>query len=91
MEESRETAAAARENMKDLAAAMKTTLETAQASLKQSELTLSAYSEDSPLVTELNKTLRELGATSRSLRQLSDYLERHPESLLRGKAVLKGQ
>jgi hypothetical protein len=39
---------------------------------------------------ELNKTLREFSATARSLRQLADYLERHPESLLRGKTGLKG-
>lgn len=89
--ESKETAASVRKDMKELVASTKTTLESAQAVLKQSEQTLQAYSGDSPLVTEMNKTLRELGATSRSLRHLSDYLERHPESLLRGKAIIKGQ
>ena len=32
-----------------------------------------------------NRTLIEVGAAARSFRDLSDYLERHPEALLRGK------
>ena len=42
-------------------------------------------SEDSPLIVELQNTLKEIAAASRSLRQLADYLEQHPETLLRGK------
>ena len=90
MNETKETMAAARGDMKELVTSTKKTLETAQAALRQSEQTLQAYSDDSRLVTELNKTLRELSATTRSLRHLSDYLERHPESLIQGKAVTKG-
>ncbi|MEW8428853.1 MAG: paraquat-inducible protein B, partial [Candidatus Thiodiazotropha sp.] len=41
--------------------------------------------QDSPLMTELSVTLRELGAAARSIRLMSEYLERHPEALLRGK------
>jgi paraquat-inducible protein B len=33
----------------------------------------------------MRETLRELNRAARSLRTLSDYLEQHPESLLRGK------
>ncbi|OPY84629.1 MAG: Paraquat-inducible protein B [Syntrophus sp. PtaU1.Bin208] len=88
--EGKATAAALREEVRELVASTKTTLESAQAMMKQSELTLQTYSEDSPLVVEMNRTLRELGAASRSLRQLSDYLERHPDSLLKGKAIPKG-
>ncbi len=44
-----------------------------------------ALSEDSPLIVELEGTLKEIAAASRSLRQLADYLEEHPESLIRGK------
>ncbi len=40
---------------------------------------------DSPLQTELVKALRELSASARSIRIMSEYLERHPEALLRGK------
>lgn len=90
LNETKETMAAARGDIKELVASTKSTLESAQVALKQSEQTLQAYSDDSRLVAELNKTLRELSATSRSFRNLSDYLERHPEALIRGKASAKG-
>jgi paraquat-inducible protein B len=41
--------------------------------------------EDSPLVADLQNTLKEVSAMSRSIRELADYLEQHPETLLRGK------
>jgi paraquat-inducible protein B len=41
--------------------------------------------EDSPRTYELSKTLEELSAAARSLRTMTDYIERHPEALLRGK------
>ncbi|MEN8178630.1 MAG: MlaD family protein [Pseudomonadota bacterium] len=41
--------------------------------------------DDSLLQAELVKTLRELSAAARSIRIMSEYLERHPEALLRGK------
>jgi len=42
-------------------------------------------SEDSPLMVELESTLKEISAMSRSLRQVADYLDQHPEALIRGK------
>ena len=36
-------------------------------------------------VQQLGSTLQEVSRASRSLRVLADYLERHPEALLRGK------
>ncbi len=42
-------------------------------------------SADSPLMVELENTLQEISATGRSLRELADYLEQHPETLIRGK------
>ncbi len=42
-------------------------------------------SEDSPLIVKLEETLKEVSAASRSLRQLADSVEEHPESLIRGK------
>ena len=86
LEETREAMVA----VKGLVASSQSTFDAARAALKQTEATLQAYSPDSPLITELNKTLRQLSATSRSFRNLSDYLERHPESLLRGKSGGKG-
>lgn len=41
---------------------------------------------DSRLSWLVNETLQELAASARSLRVLTDYLERHPEALLSGKA-----
>ena len=46
-------------------------------------------SEDSPLIVDLENTLKEISAMSRSLRHLSNYLEEHPEVLIRGKAKAK--
>jgi paraquat-inducible protein B len=43
------------------------------------------FGQDSPLIRELTATLGELGAAARSIRHMSEYLERHPEALLRGK------
>jgi paraquat-inducible protein B len=88
--ETRATVVAVRGDLKELVTSSKSAIESAQAVLKQSEQTLQAYSPDSPLVTELHRTLRDLSSTSRSFRNLSDYLERHPESLLRGKTGDKG-
>jgi paraquat-inducible protein B len=43
--------------------------------------------EGSPLSVELRRALNEVTGAARSLRVLSDYLERHPEALLRGKGA----
>lgn len=40
---------------------------------------------DNPLQQDLRNTLSELSKAAQSLRVLTEYLERHPESLLRGK------
>lgn len=41
---------------------------------------------DAPNQQALHEALEQLGRSARSLRQLTDYLERHPEALLRGKS-----
>lgn len=66
----------------DITPTAKATLDEARKTLKEAERTLSS---DSPMQYELQETLRELGRTAQSMRLLSDYLERHPESLIRGK------
>lgn len=40
---------------------------------------------NSPLQSEAHRALGELAAAARSLRIMADYLERHPEALIRGK------
>ena len=42
-------------------------------------------SPDSPLMVDLENTLKEISAMSRSIRQLANYLDQHPEALIRGK------
>lgn len=56
---------------------------TAQRVLKNTDKTL--LGQDAPAQQELRDALQEVARTARSLRVLSDYLERHPEALIRGK------
>lgn len=44
-----------------------------------------AISPDAPLVVDLENSLKEITAMSRSIRELSEYLEQHPGSLIFGK------
>ena len=59
------------------------------AAMKDARKTLSSaertLADDSPLQTDVRQTLQELTRAAGSIRVLTDYLERHPESLLRGK------
>jgi paraquat-inducible protein B len=61
---------------RDTLAAAKQTFGSAEATLQQ----------DSPMQSDVHQALQELTRTLQSLNALSDYLERHPESLLRGKS-----
>jgi paraquat-inducible protein B len=63
---------------------MTTTLEQARKSLAAAEQTLAT---DSALPVKMKSALDEMSAAARSLRLLLDYLERHPEALLRGKGT----
>jgi paraquat-inducible protein B len=49
----------------------------------------SLFSKDSPAPQDLRDTLQEVTRAARSVRVLIDYLERHPEILLRGKPAEK--
>jgi paraquat-inducible protein B len=48
-------------------------------------------SDDSPLMVDLQNTLQEISAMSRSIRQLTNYLDQHPEALIRGKGKPGGK
>jgi paraquat-inducible protein B len=58
------------------------TLAQAQGAMQNAKDVLS---QNSPLQTDLSNTLLELSRAAKSVSTLVDYLERHPESLLRGK------
>lgn len=70
------------------------TLPGVTATLDQLQNTLrsanSAIADDSPQREKLGDTLQELERMSRSLRDLADYLGRHPESLIRGRPKAAG-
>jgi paraquat-inducible protein B len=61
---------------------IRVTLDDVRKTLKSANSTLA---EDSPQREQLGEAIDELGRMSRSLRDLSDYLGRHPESLIRGR------
>jgi paraquat-inducible protein B len=69
-------------SVKGMSEEARTTLEKARAALG----TIDGMADgDSRLGFQLIQTLQDLGAASRSLRALTDYLGRHPEALLQGK------
>jgi paraquat-inducible protein B len=58
------------------------TLKEAQEAMKNAK---EALSQGAPLQNDLGSTLLELSRAARSVSALADYLERHPEALIRGK------
>lgn len=69
-------------NFDEVAGAARTSLEKLQKTLSAME---GITGKDSTLGYQLSTTLKELGAAARAVRDLADYLERHPEALLHGK------
>ena len=75
----------------DLVPPLKTTIEelrkavgSASQVLKNTDATL--LGKEAPAQQELRDALQEVATAARSVRVLADYLERHPESLIRGKS-----
>ncbi len=68
----------------ELAPQAKQMLEAAQRAMESAS---HALAEDAPLQRGVTGTLAELRRASQSLRSLADYLQRHPEALLRGKTA----
>lgn len=67
----------------DLAPQMKETLAEARRTLDTAR---SAFSDDAPLQRNARDTLEQVGKAAASVRVLTDYLQLHPEALVRGKA-----
>jgi paraquat-inducible protein B len=65
-----------------LAPQVNATLKEAEGAMKNAKDLLG---QDAPLQTDLSSTLLQLSRAAKSVSALVDYLERHPESLLRGK------
>jgi paraquat-inducible protein B len=66
----------------DVAPEVRSTLLEARRALGDVDQTLSA---DAPLEQDLQQSLKQLTRAAEALRSLADYLDRHPEALLRGK------
>jgi len=69
--------------LQEVSDTLRGTLETTHTTLRDVDGTLAG---DSPLGHQLTRALKEVAAAAQSLQTLAEFLERHPESLLTGKA-----
>lgn len=73
-----------------IAKSLVATTDQARATLKQTQATLASVQASvgpgSPVNYELTQTLEDTAQAARSLKQLTDYLQRNPSSVLRGRA-----
>jgi paraquat-inducible protein B len=77
----------------EIASAIKETLTAAQATLKATNRAVENINgiavQNANLGREISSALEQISELSRSIRVLADYLERHPEAVLRGKSPAK--
>jgi paraquat-inducible protein B len=82
-------------SMAEVAPNINKTLESASAAMDAAHAALSEMkdftAQSGQMGYEMSSAIRELSDAARSMRLLGDYLERHPESLLRGKKENKGE
>jgi phospholipid/cholesterol/gamma-HCH transport system substrate-binding protein len=81
-------------DLRPLVADVRKAASSAGSALERAETTLASVDGtldgDSPLGNQLKMTLQELTAASRAFRTLSNYLERHPNSVIFGKSGKQG-
>ncbi len=72
-----------------ISSSAKGALDSFDATLKESRSAIVKFQKivnaDSPTVLDLNRALGEIAKAAQAIRELADYLERHPEALLQGK------
>ncbi len=89
LDQARRTFALEDEEAAHLAGTIVETTESAQATMRQVQSALVALEDtmgpDSDLGYTLAQTLQELSSTARALRVFAEYVERHPEAIIRGK------
>lgn len=68
----------------NIAPTMQATLDDVRKTLKSSESILSS---DAPMQQDVRRALQQMTRAAASLQLMSDYIEQHPESLIRGKAT----
>ena len=94
MEQAKETFALKQGAAGEIAANLNKTIKSADDALQEAKKTLASIQEiqkEENVIYEVKNTLKELSAAARSLRFLADFLERHPEALIKGKAPHKGE
>jgi phospholipid/cholesterol/gamma-HCH transport system substrate-binding protein len=78
----------------EIAQSVRDTLKSARLTLEETQRTVAGVrrvaDQNANLGYDLGRTLEEITALSRSLRSLTDYLDRHPEALIRGKSPAGG-
>lgn len=78
----------------EVASNIKESLAAANATLKETQTAVKNFNaiavRNANIGYEVGRTLEQIAEAARSIRLLADYLERHPESLLRGKGPAKG-
>jgi len=74
--------------IKDALKASRLTLEEARAAMEGIK---QIAAQNANVGYDINRSLEQMTALSRSLRSLTDYLDRHPEALIRGKNPSKGE
>lgn len=88
--EYRKVASNVNTQVEPLASKLTEGLDASHEAMDQAKKTLEALQsrlgEDSPLLNQLDNTLREFSEMAHSIRSLANYLSRHPEALLRGKS-----
>ena len=79
----------------EIAASVKSTLKTATVTLDETRKAIEGVkriaAQNENLGYEINRSLEEMKALARTLRSLADYLDRHPEAIIRGKTPPKGE
>ena len=77
-----------------IAESFRSTAKSAEETLKQVTLSLEGIRDmtgkNSPIYYELNEAFDDLSETARSISILADYIQRHPETLIRGKKKTGG-
>ncbi|MRR57281.1 MAG: MCE family protein [Deltaproteobacteria bacterium] len=79
----------------EVAENLNNTLKKADATLEEMRLAITTYEKladrNMNLGYEVGKTLQDIEGAAQSIRSFTDYLERHPEALLKGKQPAKGE
>ena len=93
MKETRRLVRDVNDRIKPLIESLEKSLKTAHSAFEQGRKTLASaevnIGKKSPLIYQLDATLKDISAMARSIRSLADYLERHPDALLYGKGKPK--